>query len=44
MVVCVEKLSGNSVLDSISVSLFCTHAVMAEWVFPCFFVLGCQQY
>ena len=29
MVVCVEKFSGNSLLDSMSVSLFCTHAVMS---------------
>jgi len=29
MVVCVEKFSGNSVLDSMSLSLFCTLAVMS---------------
>jgi len=29
MVVFIEKFSGNSVLDSMSVSLFCTHAVMS---------------
>jgi len=29
MVLFIEKFSGNSVLDSMSVSLFCTHAVMS---------------